>query len=40
MTMDELNKKLDDLLTTNEYPVFGGYRDYLAKAAKDYAERE
>jgi hypothetical protein len=40
MTMDDLAKKLDELLTTNEYPVFGGYRDYLANAAKAHAEAE
>jgi hypothetical protein len=40
MTMDELATKLDSLLTTNEYPVFGGYREYLVKAAAMHAEKE
>ena len=40
MTMADLAKKLDQLLTTNEYPVFSGYRDYLKQRAMEHAERE
>ena len=40
MSMDELAAKLDSLLATNDYPVFGGYRDYLKKAAADHAAKE
>lgn len=40
MTMDELAAKLDELLATNDYPVFNGYRDYLIKAAAAHAETE
>ena len=29
LTMAELTKKLDDLLSVNEYPVFKGYKDYF-----------
>ena len=29
-----------NLLTTNDYPVFGGYRDYLKLRAGDDAELE
>lgn len=40
MTMDELSKKLDQLLATNEYPVFSGYRDFLKNRAVEHAELE
>lgn len=40
MTMDELAKKLDALLETNEYAVFPGYRDYLKDQAMRHAEIE
>lgn len=40
MTMDELGNKLDQLLATNEYPVFSGYRDYLKDRAVAHAELE
>lgn len=40
MTMADLAKKLDQLLTTNEYPVFAGYRDYLKERAMAHAEIE
>lgn len=41
MTMDELAKKLDQLLETNEYPVFAGYgRDYLKDRAMEHAQKE
>ena len=40
MTMDELAGKLDALLHTNDYAVFGGYRDYLKDRAMHHAEVE
>lgn len=40
MTMEDLSAKLDELLKTNEYPVFGGYRDFLKKRAMDHATTE
>jgi hypothetical protein len=40
MTMDELAGKLDALLQTNDYAVFGGYRDYLKDRAMHHAEVE
>lgn len=42
MTMAELSSKLDQLLSTHEYPVFDGYdgRDYLKDRAIQHAERE
>ena len=42
MTMAELGAKLDQLLSTNEYPVFAGYsgRDYLKDRAMEHASRE
>jgi hypothetical protein len=40
MRMADLAAKLDQLLATNEYPVFPGYRDYLKARAMDHAERE
>lgn len=42
MTMAQLSKKLDQLLSTHEYPVFEGYggRDYLKDRAMQHAERE
>ncbi len=40
MTMDELSAKLDKLLSTNDYPVFEGYRDYLKDRAMQHAENE
>lgn len=40
MTMDDLALKLDELLKTNDYPVFGGYRDYLKDRAMEHAETE
>jgi hypothetical protein len=38
--MDELAKKLDDLLSVNEYPVFGGYKAALATKAIEHAKAE
>lgn len=42
MTMDDLGKKLDQLLSTNDYAVFKGYegRDYLKDRAMDHARQE
>ena len=40
MTMADLAKKLDSLLTTNDYAVFSGYRDFLKDRAMDHAELE
>ena len=40
MTMDGLSLKLDQLLTTNEYPVFKGYRDFLKGRAMEHAVQE
>lgn len=42
MKMDDLAGKLDQLLSTNEYPVFDGYsgRDYLKDRAMEHARRE
>jgi hypothetical protein len=40
MTMDDLARKLDELLKTNEYAVFNGYRDFLKDRAMQHAEAE
>lgn len=40
MTMDDLAQKLDELLRTNDYAVFGGYRDYLKDRAMEHADKE
>lgn len=40
MTMDDLANKLDELLKTNEYAVFAGYRDYLKDRAMEHALTE
>lgn len=42
MTMADLSAKLDQLLSTNEYPVFSGYsgRDFLKDRAMDHAKIE
>lgn len=42
MTMDHLAAKLDELLSTHEYPVFRGYegREYLKDRAMEHARRE
>ena len=37
MTMDTLAQKLDELLKTNDYAVFEGYRDYLKDHAMQHA---
>ncbi len=40
MTMDDLTNKLDELLKTNDYAVFTGYRDYLKDRAVEHAVAE
>jgi hypothetical protein len=40
MTMDDLAAKLDELLKTNDYAVFAGYRDYLKDRAMEHALEE
>lgn len=40
MTMAGLSQKLDELLATNEYAVFPGYRDYLKVRAMEHASVE
>ena len=40
MTMDDLAAKLDELLKTNDYAVFTGYRDFLKDRAMDHAVAE
>ena len=41
LTMDDLTRKVDQLFSTNEYPVFPGYQQgYLVEKAKEHAELE
>ena len=40
MTMDELARKLDELLRMNDYPVFSGWKDYLKEKAIRHAQAE
>ena len=40
MTMGDLALKLDELLKTNDYAVFSGYRDYLKDRAMEHATAE
>lgn len=40
MTMDDLSCKLDELLKTNDYAVFSGYRDFLKDKAMEHAKTE
>jgi hypothetical protein len=40
MTMKSLHNQLDRLLTLNDYPVFGGYQDYIKDEAMNHAKRE
>ena len=40
MTMDDLAAKLDELLKTNDYAVFTGYRDFLKDRAMEHAKTE
>jgi hypothetical protein len=40
MTMDDLAQKLDELLRTNDYAVFPGYRDFLKDRAMEHAATE
>ena len=37
MTMENLAQKLDELLETNDYAVFPGYRDFLKDRAMEHA---
>ena len=39
-TMADLTKKIDQLFSINEYPIFPGYTDYLREKAKEHAEIE
>lgn len=38
--MDDLARKLDELLKTNDYAVFTGYHDFLKDRAMEHAETE
>lgn len=40
LTMADLTKKLDSLLSVNDYPVFKGYKDYLKDKAISHAKTE
>lgn len=40
MTMESLHKQLDRLLTLNDYPVFGGYTNYIKDEAMQHAKIE
>ena len=40
MTMDDLAAKLDELIKTNDYAVFEGYRAYLKDRAMEHAASE
>lgn len=40
LTMADLTKKLDSLLSVNDYPVFKGYKDYLRDKAINHAKAE
>lgn len=40
MTMQTLHEQLDRLLTLNNYPVWGGYKDFLKDEAMKHAEIE
>jgi len=40
MTMASLHNQLDRLLTLNDYPVFGGYTDYIKDEAMRHAKLE
>lgn len=40
MTMEDLARKLDELLKTNDYAVFAGYRDFLKDQAMKHAVTE
>lgn len=40
LTMDQLNRKFDELLEVQGYPIFNEYREYLAGKSKSHAERE
>lgn len=38
--MESLNAQLDRLLTLNDYPVFGGYTNYIKEEAMSHARIE
>lgn len=40
MTMKSLHTQLDRLLTLNDYPIFGGYQDYIKDEAMSHARIE
>lgn len=40
LTMTQLNRKFDELLEVQGYPVFKEYKEYLADKARAHAERE
>lgn len=40
MTMESLHNQLDRLLTLNDYPVFGGYTNYIKDEAMKHAKIE
>jgi hypothetical protein len=40
MTMKSLHTQLDRLLTLNDYPVFGGYQDFIKDEAMSHAKIE
>lgn len=40
MTMNSLHDKLDQLLRFNDYPVFGGYEDFIKEEALNHAKQE
>ncbi len=40
MTMESLHKQLDRLLELNDYPVFGGYEDFIKDEAIRHAKQE
>jgi hypothetical protein len=40
MTMGELGRKLDELLRVNDYPIFGGWKDFMKDKAIRHAQAE
>jgi hypothetical protein len=40
LTMAEMSRKFDELITVQGHPVFREYRDYLKERAMAHAERE
>jgi hypothetical protein len=39
ITMGELGRKLDELLRVNDYPIFGGWKDFMKDKAIRHARR-